>query len=413
MFDIETAARRAKEASYKLAALSEKEKNAILTAASEGILSASDYIIAENKKDLVAAKGKDAAFIDRLTLDVKRIEQMCKGIEKIAALADPVGEVAEDYTLENGMRIRKVRAPLGVIAIIYEARPNVTADAAALCLKSGNAVILRGSKDAINSNRAIYAAISEALEKAGFDRGAMAFVDDPDREAAVKLLSLADYIDVVIPRGGEGLKKFVSDNAKMPVIASAGGNCHVYVEKSADLAMADKIVLNAKLNRPGVCNAAETLLVDEEIAEKFLPVTLKNLSDSGVQIFGCERTRGIFKCAGAAAEEDYYTEYLALKIAVKVVTGVREAIEHINKYSTSHSEAIVTEDKKAAELFCREVDSAAVYVNVSTRFTDGFEFGMGAEMGISTGKIHARGPIGLRELTSLKYVVTGNGQLRK
>ncbi|MDR3215874.1 MAG: glutamate-5-semialdehyde dehydrogenase [Clostridiaceae bacterium] len=415
MVNVSEIAQKSAAAALVIGAYSTEQKNTMLTLMADAIKTGEAAILAANAIDVRAAEGvKDKTFIDRLMLTSKRVDAMCEGVRQVAALPDPVGEVAESWTSPvNGLFIEKVRAPLGVIAIIYEARPNVTADAAALCIKSGNAVILRGSKDAINSNRAIYAAMRKALEKGGFDANSVAFIDDVDRASTGELLKQDRYVDLVIPRGGEGLKRYVTDNSKIPVIASAGGNCHVYVESSADLKMAEQIIYNAKLQRPSVCNAAESLLVDEKIAAAFLPDCLKYLDGHGVEIVGCEKTRALFPKAGIADEKEYATEYENYKISVKVVSGIDEAIEHINKYSTKHSEAIVTKDKAAAALFTRRVDSAALYINASTRFTDGFEFGFGAEMGISTGKLQARGPLGLRELTSAKYICTGNGHVRK
>lgn len=413
MFDVKAMAAACRNASYRMAELSRQEKDEMLSAIAVAIKESEQNILAANREDLDALSGKDDAFRDRLLLTPARIEQMCEGIRQVIALPDPVGEVVEKWTVPNGMEISKVRAPLGVVGIIYEARPNVTADAVALTLKSGNAVVLKGGKESILSNRAIYVAMRDAVEKAGYPSDAIGFVDDVDRATTAKLLQLEEYIDVIIPRGGEGLKKFVLENAKMPVIASAGGNCHVYVDASANFDMATKIVVNAKTQRPGVCNAAETLLVSRSIAKEFLPLVLKALEDAGVEVRGCAETRAIYPHATPATDEDYAEEFHNLIMAVKVVEDVREAAAHVNRYSTKHSDAIVTEDKAAADYFAKAVDSAAVYVNVSTRFTDGFEFGFGAEMGISTGKLHARGPLGLRELTSQKYVVRGNGQLRK
>lgn len=413
MFDVKKMAAACREASYKLAEYTREEKDNMLSLIGAAIEKSEEYILSENGKDLAALNEKDNVFRDRLTLNHDRIALMCEGIREVRALPDPVGEVTETWTVPSGLEISKVRAPLGVVAIIYEARPNVTADAVALTLKSGNAVVLKGGKEAICSNRAIYQAMHDALKAGGYPADVIGFVDDTDRAATAELLSLDQYIDVVIPRGGEGLKHFVAANAKMPVIASAGGNCHVYVEASANLEMANNIVYNAKTQRPSVCNAAESLLVDEKIAAEFLPVCLKRLESAGVKILGCEKTCAIYANAKPASDEDFATEFHDLVISVKVVSGIEDAIAHVNRFSTKHSEAIVTEDKEKADRFARAVDSAAVYVNVSTRFTDGFEFGFGAEMGISTGKLHARGPLGLRELTSQKYVVRGNGQLRK
>ena len=350
--------------------------------------------------------------MDRLALNDARIEAMAKGLEQIADLPDPVGQVTKEWDTVKGLHIKKVRAPIGVIAIIYEARPNVTADAAGLCLKSGNAVILKGGSDAFESNLVISNVMKKGLIDAGFSGDLISFVDTKDRSAVTELLK-CKKIDLVIPRGGNSLKEFVLANAVMPVIASAGGNCHTYVEKTADLKMAQKVVVNAKCSRPSVCNATEQLLVDQDIAEKFLPVICKELSDRGVLIQGDETTCSLFKGAVPATEEDYKTEHEAMMITVKCVKDVDEAIDRINKNGTGHSESIISEDKVAVEKFFKGVDAAAVYHNASTRFTDGFEFGFGAEMGISTQKLHVRGPIGLEGLTSEKLIIEGNGTVRE
>ena len=405
----------AKEASYRLATYTDTEKKAMLIAMANGIGDEMDAILEANADDLFIAKenGKEETFIDRLTLYKSRIRQMIDGIMQVAELPNPVGETTDKWTLPNGLKITKVRAPLGVIAIIYEARPNVTADAAALAIKSGNAVVLRGSREAINSNLAIFNAMKNALVKGGYDANVLQFLADPEREATAELLKQSGVVDVVIPRGGEGLKKFVLENASVPVIVSAGGNCHTYVEKTADLKMADNVLFNAKVSRPSVCNATEQLIVDRAIAAPFLTQSLDRLAKQGVRILGCNETCRIYPPAELATEEDYYTEHLGLVISVKVVSGYKEAIERINKYGTHHSDAIMSTSKEAIDAFTAGVDSAAVYVNASTRFTDGFEYGFGAEMAISTQKLHARGPLGLRQLTSEKYVVVGEGQVRK
>ncbi len=405
----------AKEASYRLATFTPTEKKAMLIAMANGIGDEMEEILVANNDDIFAAKqnGKEDTFIDRLTLYKSRIRQMIDGIMAVAELPDPVGEVTDKWTLPNGLQISKVRAPLGVIAIIYEARPNVTADAAALAIKSGNAVVLRGSREAINSNLAIFNAMKNALVKGGYDANVLQFLAEPDREVTAELLKQSDTVDVVIPRGGEGLKKYVLENAAVPVIASAGGNCHTYVEKTADLKMADNVLFNAKVSRPSVCNATEQLIVDRAIAAPFLTKSLDRLSKQGVRILGCTETCRIYPMAELATEEDYYEEHLGLVLSVKVVSGYKEAIERINKYGTHHSDAIISSSNEAIEAFKIGVDSAAVYVNASTRFTDGFEYGFGAEMAISTQKLHARGPLGLKQLTSEKYVVVGEGQVRK
>ena len=405
----------AKEASYRLATYTATEKKAMLIAMANGIGEEMEDILVANADDLFAAKqnGKEDTFIDRLTLYKTRIRQMIDGLMQVAELPDPVGEVTEKWTLQNGLQISKVRAPLGVVGIIYEARPNVTADAAALAIKSGNAVVLRGSREAINSNLAIFNAMKNALVKGGYDANVLQFLAEPDRAVTAELLQQSGTVDVVIPRGGEGLKKFVLENAHIPVIVSAGGNCHTYVEKTADLKMADSILFNAKVSRPSVCNATEQLIVDRAIAAPFLTKSLDRLSKQGVKILGCPETCRIYPMAELATEEDFYTEHLGLVLSVKVVSGYKEAIERINKYGTHHSDAIISKSEEAIEAFRIGVDSAAVYVNASTRFTDGYEYGFGAEMAISTQKLHARGPLGLRQLTSEKYVVVGEGQVRK
>lgn len=362
--------------------------------------------------EVARENGRNETFIDRLTLTDKRIATMIEGLKQIIALPDPVGEIVEDYTVPSGIEITKVRAPLGVIGIIYEARPNVTVDATALCLKSGNGVVLRGGKDAINSNRVLYSIMKSAIESVGLDGDSVQFIDDVSRDASAAMLEQEGYVDVVIPRGGEGLKKFVLEHAKMPVIASAGGNCHIYVEKTADLNEAVNIVVNAKVQRPSTCNAVEHILVDKEIAGAFIPQVCDALKAFDVEIIGDETSRKFYDM-GVATEDDYKTEFLDYKISFKVVDGVEEAVGIINENGTSHSEAILSSDESKQEYFAKYVDAAAVYFNASTRFTDGFEFGLGAEMGISTQKLHVRGPIALKELTSVKYVIKGHGEVRK
>ena len=405
----------ASAASREIAAFSTELKNSMLSAIANALIINTNKIKVANQIDIEKAvkNNKDKTFIDRLTLTDSRIKAMADGVRTIIELSDPVGQITEEYILPNGLDVRRVRAPLGVIAIIYEARPNVTIDCAALTIKSGNSVILRGSKDAINSNRALYQIIVNALKAEKYNSDVVAFVDDESRESSLELIQQSEYIDVVIPRGGDELKNWVIANAKMPVIASAGGNCHTYIEQTADFKMANEIVYNAKVQRPSVCNATEQLLVDKEIAKDFLPICFKKLKTANVRILGCEKTIAIYPEAIKATDEDYYTEHLDYVISVKVVDGTDEAIDWINKHNTKHSDCIVTSNTAKAEKFARCVDSAAVYVNASTRFTDGFELGLGAEMGISTQKLHVRGPIGLRELTSTKYVVIGNGQIRK
>lgn len=404
----------AKFASYKLANLSSTVKNEALHKIADLLIYSKEAILEANSVDIQKAKSKGLvpALIDRLTLDEKRIDSMAEGLLEIAGLPDPVGEVISMWKRPNGLLIGQQRVPIGVIGIIYEARPNVTVDAAGLSLKSGNAVILRGGSEAINSNIAIVKVINEVLREQGLPQGAVQLIEDTNRETALEMMKLNKYIDVLIPRGGAALIETVVQNATIPVIATGVGNCHIYVDGEADFEMAERIVVNAKTSRPGVCNAVETILVDEAIASTFLPKMLKNLRDLKVEIRGCEKTRQIFTDAIPADDEDWNKEYLDYIIAVKIVNGIDDAISHINKYSTHHSEAIVTTSYNKAQRFLQEVDAAAVYVNASTRFTDGFEFGFGAEMGISNQKLHVRGPIGLKELTTTKYIIYGNGQIR-
>ena len=405
----------AKCASLPLSLMTSEAKNDALCAIADSLCEKAQYIIEENKKDveLGKEKGMNEGLIDRLMLNEERILAMAEGMRQIATLPDVVGEVVSETERPNGLCIRQVRVPLGVIGIIYEARPNVTADAAALCIKSGNSVILRGGKEAFNSNLAIVKVMQEAAYNAGVPEGAINLVEDTSRESALELMRLNDYLDVIIPRGGAGLIRTVIENATVPAIETGTGNCHVFVDESADFEMAKEIVINAKTSRPSVCNAEEKLLVHKNIAEEFLPLILTELKNRNVEIVGDETVCSIFPDALPATEEDWGTEYLALKIGVKVVDGVDDAINHINKYNSRHSEAIVTNNKENSQKFLRGIDAAAVYVNASTRFTDGFEFGLGAEIGISTQKIHARGPMGLTELTTTKYQIKGNGQIRQ
>ena len=414
MFDVERVCRAAKEAGNAFTAVTEDGKNKLLQAVRSCIWDNKDAIIAINKLDIEEAQkaGLTPSLIDRLTLTESRIDTMCKGIDEIVELPDYIGKVEESYDLKNGLHVKKVHVPLGVVGIIYESRPNVTVDAAALCIKSGNAVILKGGKEAIQTNRFLVKLMKQAFFSNGFNDELIGFIDGTDRELTRQMLVSDRYIDVVIPRGGEKLKKFVLSTATMPVIASSGGNCHVYVEKSADFDMALKIVKNAKLSRPSVCNACETLLVDRSIAKDFLPKCLQMLSGEGVEIRGTNEVASIWKQTKTVDDDEFFVEYIDKIIKVKIVENVNEAIEHINHYNTKHSEAIVTEDKEAANRFTVSVDAGCVYVNASTRFTDGYELGLGAEMGISTQKLHVRGPIGLKELTSVKYVIVGNGQIR-
>lgn len=412
---VEKICKGAKEASVALASASTSVKNAVLNKAKELIFAKAAEILAANAKDIEKARqiGRNAAFIDRLALTEARIQGIGEGLDAVAALGDPVGEVVEHYTLKNGLDVKKVRAPLGVIGIIFEARPNVSVDAAALCIKSGNGVVLRGSRDSAESVKILVDCMKEALKINGLPEQIVGLIDPEDRAAVAEMLSYDKYIDVAIPRGGNALKKVVLENATMPVIASAGGNCHTYVAADADLNMAVSVILNAKTNRPSTCNALETVLVERSAAAKFLPPILEALQAAGVEIRGTAEVKSIFPDCIEVGEDEFSKEYDDMIIKVKVVRDLTEAIEHINKYGTNHSDAILTSDPAKAERFSKEVDSGAIYINASTRFTDGFELGLGAEMGISTQKLHVRGPIGLKELTSVKYVVTGNGQLRK
>lgn len=407
--------RNAKAASRIIASANTATKNTVLQYITEGIISSSAALKAENEKDVTAAQkaGLSEAIIDRLRLTDSRIRGMAEGVSQIINLADPVGEIIYGHTRPNGLQIQKIRVPIGVIVIIYESRPNVTADAAALCLKAGNAVILRGGKESIYSNIAIYKILTSALEKAGLDTRCIQLVEVIEREAIDCLLKADQYVDVVIPRGGEALIRTVVEKSTIPVIKHYKGVCHTYVDEFANLKMAEEICFNAKVQRPATCNAMETMLVHEKVAPVFLPDVAKKLQDTGVEIRGCNRTCNILNNIKHATEDDYYNEYLDLILNVKIVHTIDDAINHIVKYGSNHSDAIVTDNVSNALRFTREVDSAAVYVNASTRFTDGYEFGMGAEIGISTDKLHARGPMGLEELTSYKFVVFGNGQLRK
>jgi glutamate-5-semialdehyde dehydrogenase len=404
-------AQKAKQASMTLACMGADDKNKALLAMADALVANADDISAANAKDVEAAKvRKTAAYmIDRLSLSTKRIEGMAQGLRDVAALRDPVGEVLHGTLRPNGLAITKKRVPLGVIGIIYEARPNVTSDAVGLCLKTGNAVVLRGGSDAIHSNVAVVNVLREAAEKAGMPADAIQLIDDTSREAATYMMGLNGVIDVLIPRGGAGLIQSVVKNATIPVIETGTGNCHVYIDESADIAMGVEIIFNAKTSRPSVCNAAESLLVHEAVAAEFLPKMAARLSN--IEMRGCQKTCALIN-AKPASDEDYYTEFLDYILSVKVVGNVDEAIGHINKYGTKHSETIVTKDYANAERFLARVDAAAVYVNASTRFTDGGEFGFGAEIGISTQKLHARGPMGLEELTTYKYIIRGNGQVR-
>ncbi|MBQ7317747.1 MAG: glutamate-5-semialdehyde dehydrogenase [Phascolarctobacterium sp.] len=411
---VKAKATAAKQAASKLAITGTAVKNRAMLAMAQALLDKQEEILAANALDMeaAAAKGMKASMLDRLKLTPERIAGMAEGLEQVAALPDPIGNVVGGSRLANGLSITKVRVPLGVIGIIYEARPNVTADAVGLCLKSGNAVILKGGSEAMQSNLTIAKVLSEAAEAVGIPKGSVQFVDTSDRQAVNDLIHMNGLVDVVIPRGGAGLIKTVVMNATVPVIETGAGVCHTFVDASADVEMAVKICYNAKVQRPSVCNAMETLLVHKDAAEKFMPLMLEKYFEAGVEVRGDERVQGFSDKVVPVTEEDWSTEYGDLRLSVKIVDSLKEAMEHIAKYTTYHSECIVTEDYENARIFQLGVDAAAVYVNASTRFTDGFEFGFGAEIGISTQKLHARGPMALPELTSTKYLINGNGQVR-
>ncbi len=406
-------AKRAKKASKELNKLDTRVKNEILRKICDSLDKNREIIKRENEKDLVNGreKGLTNAFLDRLTLTDTRIDGMIQALEEIANFSDPIGEIVEGFRHENNMEIKKVRVPLGVIGMIYESRPNVTVDAGALCFKSGNAIILRGGSDAINSNKILADLIREILAEYNIV-DAVQLVENLDRQVVNDLVTLTEYVDVIIPRGGRGLKKAIMANATVPVIETGAGLCHTYIDEFANLSKAVEIAVNAKTHRPGVCNSMETLLVHKSIAKEFLPIVYKRLNEKNVEVRVCKESIKYIPEALLATEEDWDTEYLELTLSIKVVGGVEEAIEHINKHSTKHSEAIITENIENSKLFTRDVDSACVYVNASTRFTDGGEFGFGGEIGISTQKLHVRGPMGLRALTSEKYIIEGNGQIR-
>lgn len=412
---VKAKAQAAKQAAAKLAVTSTAVKNAALLAMAAALEAQQSEILAANKRDMTAAaaKGMKSSMLDRLKLTAERISGMADGLRQVAGLADPVGNVIDGKTLPNGLHITKIRVPLGVIGIIYEARPNVTADAAGLCLKSGNAVILKGGSEAMESNKTVAAILAQAAEGAGIPAGSIQFIDTSDRQAVQDLIHMNGLVDVVIPRGGAGLIQAVVRNASVPVIETGAGVCHTYVDKDANVEMAMKIAFNAKVQRPSVCNAMETLLVHKDIADKFLPMMLMMYNSSAVEIRGDEAVQEYSGQVHPATEEDWSTEYGDLRLSVKIVDSIEEAMQHIAKYGTGHSECIVTDNYQAAQLFQYTVDAAAVYVNASTRFTDGNEFGFGAEIGISTQKLHARGPMALPELTSTKYLINGNGQVRK
>ncbi|WP_337799518.1 glutamate-5-semialdehyde dehydrogenase [Phascolarctobacterium succinatutens] len=412
---VKAKAQAAKQAAAKLAVTSTAVKNAALLAMAAALEAQQSEILAANERDMTAAaaKGMKSSMLDRLKLTAERISGMADGLRQVAGLADPVGNVIDGKTLPNGLHITKIRVPLGVIGIIYEARPNVTADAAGLCLKSGNAVILKGGSEAMESNKTVAAILAQAAEGAGIPAGSIQFIDTSDRQAVQDLIHMNGLVDVVIPRGGAGLIQAVVRNASVPVIETGAGVCHTYVDKDANVEMAMKIAFNAKVQRPSVCNAMETLLVHKDIADKFLPMMLMMYNSSAVEIRGDEAVQEYSGQVHPATEEDWSTEYGDLRLSVKIVDSIEEAMAHIAKYGTGHSECIVTDNYQAAQLFQYTVDASAVYVNASTRFTDGNEFGFGAEIGISTQKLHARGPMALPELTSTKYLINGNGQVRK
>ena len=412
---MEEIGKRAKKAAKTVQYLGQERKNEGLCMAAEELLIQQKYLLAENEKDIQAAKvnGMKDSLVDRLRLTQKRIEGMAEGLRQIAGLPDPIGEVISMNERPNGLKIGRRRVPLGVVGIIYESRPNVTADAFGLCLKTGNVTILRGGKDAIHSNIAISKALKEGLKKAGITEDAIILVEDTAREHVEEMMRLRGYIDVLIPRGGKQLIDNVVNHSTVPVIETGTGNCHIYVDEYADVEMAANIIENAKTQRTGVCNACESLVVHERIAEKALPVICRRLLAKGVEIRGDERACAVIPEMKAAMEEDWGTEYLDLIISVKTVDSFDEAVEHINRYNTGHSETIITDNYQNALKFQDRIDAAAVYVNASTRFTDGFEFGFGAEIGISTQKLHARGPMGLEALTTSKYIIFGNGQVRK
>ena len=411
---IENLGKSASAAKYEAAVLSDEKKNEALEKIAAALISNSEYILSENKKDIEAGRsnGMPEAMIDRLSLSEERIAGMAQGVRDIAKLKDPVGEVLSTVERPNGLIIKKVRVPMGVIGIIFESRPNVTSDAAAICLKAGSAVILRGGKDAINSNTAIVKVMRKALKECNLNENLICFVEDTSRESSGELMRLKKYVDLLIPRGGAGLINNVLENAKVPVIQTGTGNCHAYVDKEANFDMALDIIFNAKTSRVSVCNALESVVIHKEIAKEFLPLMVKRLKEKDVEIVGDETACAVCPEIAAASDEDYYTEFLDYKLSVKTVSDVNEAIEWINEHSTMHSEVIITENEQTAKLFLTQVDSSSVYHNASTRFTDGGEFGLGAEIGISTQKLHARGPMGIEEITSYKYVIYGNGQVR-
>lgn len=414
MTNLKLMGEKAVTAKYELQKATTAKKNDALTSAAKALIDNCDYILEENAKDIAKgeANGMHPGLLDRLRLTPDRVKAMAEGLLQIVELPDPVGEILETFNRPNGLTLKKRRVPLGVIGIIYESRPNVTADAFGLCFKTGNAVILKGGSDAICSNLAITDVLRTSLKESGFQEDALQIISDTDRAVTNEFMKLNQYIDVLIPRGGAGLIRAVVENSTIPVIETGTGNCHIYVDESADLEMAVKIIINAKTQRIGVCNACESLLIHEAVKDSFLPVLSAALREKNVEMRGDEKTCALVDDCIPATEEDYGREYLDYIISMKVVAGIEEAIAHINKYNTKHSEAIITKSAENADKFMNEVDAACVYVNASTRFTDGFEFGFGAEIGISTQKLHARGPMGLPELTSYKYTIEGTGQIR-
>lgn len=408
-------AKEARLASQKLACISSEVKNKVIKKMAESLLKNKKFILQANRKDVQLAKKEklSQAFVDRLALNDQRIEDMADALLEIVRLDDPVGEVIKAWRRPNGLWIHKVRTPLGVVAIIYESRPNVTVESAGLCLKAGNSVILKGGSESLNSNISIHKLLVACLKEEGLPENTINLIASPSRKSLAYLLKLNQYIDVVIPRGGEGLIKYVTENSLIPVIKHYKGLCHIYVDEFADLNMAQRICFNAKVQRPGVCNAMETMLVHKDVAARFLPGMAREFVSAGVQLRGCPVTCRIIKTCRPATEKDFFTEYLDLILSVKVVGSLQEAVEHINHYGSHHSDAIITDSYEAALEFVRQVDSACVYINASTRFTDGYQFGLGAEIGISTDKLHCRGPMALEELTTYKYIVFGNGQIRE
>ncbi len=404
---------KARKAAFQLAAATTQEKNAMLECIASAILDAKEQIYSANKIDIANATGVlSESMIDRLTLNDSRINTMVEGVRQVASLPDPIGEITDEWTTKNGLMFKKVRVPLGTIGVIYESRPNVTIDVAALCLKSGNCVVLRGGKEAINSNRVLHEIVAKALKDNGYDENIVCFIDDTTRESTQELLKQGDCIDVVIPRGGNGLKKFVLENATMPVVASSGGNCHMYIHESADLALAEKVIYNAKMSRPSTCNALEQLLVDRAIANKIPQLVVRMVKD-GCVINGNQEICDLVPGAQLCDEEEYKKEHEDYILTVSIVDDYVAAIDQINANNTKHSDAIIATDEKVIDIFKKKVDTGCLYVNTSTRFTDGFEFGFGAEIGISTQKLHARGPLALKQLTSEKYIIVGNGQVRQ